>query len=168
MEKYETAGISEAKLEFRPYDIVSDYAFLYAAHRETSEITFGVPFDDDKIKAQLNRSYTLRRGAYLDGRLVGICDLDIRETPLSGAFCNFSFLYVAKDFRNKGLAGQIIGYASQWCADRGLTKLILKTGRNNFPAQRCYEKNGFVRYPQRDDEYETGYLLHTDNVEFSE
>lgn len=38
---------------FRPYDISRDRDFLYAAHRETSKITFGAPFDDEKICREL-------------------------------------------------------------------------------------------------------------------
>ena len=40
---------------FRPYDISRDRDFLYAAHRETSKITFGAPFDDEKICRELSK-----------------------------------------------------------------------------------------------------------------
>lgn len=147
------------QLAFKPYNAAADRDFLYAAHRETSKITFGAPFDDAHVARELARPFDVRDGAYLDGVLVGVCDLCRRSAEPYGAYGNVSFLYIAPPYRNLGLGGQLIQHAADWCRSQGLPYLMLRTGRSNLAAQCCYEKNGFVRLPARDSADEYGYVL---------
>ena len=144
---------------FRPYDISRDRDFLYAAHRETSEITVGAPFDDEKICRELSKDYAVRDGLFLDGKMVGICDLSRRNSPELGTYGYVNFFYVAPAYRGAGFGGHLACHAADWCRGNGLCRLLLHTGRGNTAAQCCYVKNGFVRFPAFDKVPEWGYAL---------
>lgn len=53
------------------------------------------------------------------------------------------FLYLAPDWRGKGLGAQLIGHAVSFYRPRGRKKLQLSVSRANAPALRFYEKHGF-------------------------
>ncbi len=154
-----------AHLVFRPYDILADRDFLHAAHRETSAITFGAPFDDAKIDSELARAFEVREGLFLDGALVGLCDLDRRSTENLGDCGYVQFFYIAPAYRKAGLGGRLILHAADWCRRKGLCRLLLCTGKTNVAAQRCYEKYGFIRLPALDRGGEWAYVREVDGAE---
>lgn len=144
---------------FRPYDCLRNRGFLYAAHRETSALIFGAPFDDEKICRELARAFDVRDGLFLEGEMVGICDLSRRSTPEMGEYGYVDFFYIAPAYRGAGLGGRLVCHAADWCRKNGLRRLLLRTGKSNTAAQRCYERSGFVRLPVFDKGSEWGYAL---------
>lgn len=149
---------------FQPYDIQVDHDFLYAAHRETSAITFGVPFDDAKIDSELDRKFEVRDGLFLNGEMVGICDLSRRDCLDLGECGYVHFFYISPEHRSAGLGGLLIRHALCWCQENGLGGLMLRTGQFNTAAQRCYEKNGFIRVPALDRGSEWAYIQKVKNT----
>lgn len=146
-------------LTFKAYRIEEDRAFLFQAHRETSTITFGQPFSDDRTEAELNRDYSLRHGLYYQGKIIGICDLDLRSDKLGEIFCNVSFLYLAVEYRGLGVAGKLLQHAVKWAKDQNCKRLLLRTGESNLSARKAYERNGFVRDASRDGKGQLGYEM---------
>ncbi|MDR0819699.1 MAG: GNAT family N-acetyltransferase [Oscillospiraceae bacterium] len=145
-------------LTFSPYDLALDREFLTAAHCETFKLTFKQELKPEWLEAELAKSRDVRDGAYFDGKLVGICDLQRRSLDGFGDYGRVNFFYIAPEYRNRGFGGQLIAHSVDWCNSQGLDKLTLNTGKDNFKAQKCYERNGFVRFPQIDTENEFGFL----------
>ena len=54
-------------------------------------------------------------------------------------------LFVAPDARGKGIADALLQAAQQWGAETNSRWLMLQTARDNFPAQKVYERNGWKR-----------------------
>ena len=54
-------------------------------------------------------------------------------------------LYVAKDFRGKGVASLIFKIIRGFAKEQNYKVIFLDTFQNNFRAKRFYEKNGFNR-----------------------
>ena len=69
-------------LTFLPLDVDKNREFLLAAHRETSRLTFGTAFDDGQIEREIEKERGKSTGVFLDGKIVGICDVEQRD--LSG------------------------------------------------------------------------------------
>ena len=70
-------------------------------------------------------------------------------------------LYVKKDYRNKGLGGQILEKAiAQVYEDFGKRSIALGCHKENVRAAQFYERHGFVRTGvfERDDEYFLRFL----------
>jgi ribosomal-protein-alanine N-acetyltransferase len=147
-----------ASLTFAPYDLARDREFLAAAHAETFALTFHIEIQPDWLNAELAKERDVRDGAYLGGKLVGICDLQRRSIDGFGDCGSVNFFFIAPQYRNRGLGGQLIAHAENWCRVQGLKALFLKTGRTNAPAHKCYENNGFARCPQIDSKDEIGYM----------
>jgi ribosomal-protein-alanine N-acetyltransferase len=147
-----------AQLTFAPYDLVRDREFLTAAHGETFKLTFKLEQKPEWLAAELAKPRDVRDGAYIGGRLVGICDLQRRSLEGFGDYGRVSFFFIAPEYRNRGFGGQLIVRTAEWCRSQGLDRLTLNTGKDNYQAQKCYEKNGFVRFPQIDTEKEFGFV----------
>lgn len=61
---------------------------------------------------------------------------------------------VHPDFRRNGIGEGILGELISYCKDNDCTKLNLEVRESNFPAQRLYEKCGFIRDGERKNYYE--------------
>jgi GNAT superfamily N-acetyltransferase len=145
-------------IKFAPYDIIKDRAFLVAAHSETFAITFKQEIKREWLEAELAKPREVRDGVYYKGELIGICDVSRRKDVLYGDYGRLNFIFVAPNYRDGGIGGQIIRHAASWCFGEGLETLALRTGKDNFRAQKCYDNNGFVRFTQIDTECEFGYV----------
>ena len=73
------------------------------------------------------------------GRLVGGCVLFYIIDE--GDIFNVA---VTEDYRGRGIATQIIGYALEQGEKAGISDFTLEVRASNTPAIRVYEKNGFV------------------------
>lgn len=54
-------------------------------------------------------------------------------------------LYVIPSGRGQGIAGNLINHVTEFCKKTNRKKVILLTGVSNYPAQKLYEKTGFVK-----------------------
>ena len=143
-------------LTFEHVDVDLHRDFLIQAHRETSKITFGNPFDDEVIAREIERNANCT-GVFLDGVLVGISDIEVRESD-GYSYGWVHFFYLAPHLRGIGLSGQLVAHAEDFCREHGLKNLGLRTGKSNLAARKLYEKCGFSRNPEYDREPEIGYV----------
>ncbi len=100
----------------------------------------------ENIKASLeNNAQELVIVSEEDDVLVGFACLQIKKS-----FCyddcmpEITELYVKADYRKRGIAGSLIGFAEDYCR-RNLNahKIELLTGENNTAAQTAYERMGY-------------------------
>lgn len=80
--------------------------------------------------------------AYLKGRASGIIEL-APETISRDSSGHIAFLYLSPEYRGRGLAVQLIGYAVWYYRKLGRTKLRLKVASENTRARAFYKKYGF-------------------------
>ena len=148
----------ELTLTFAPLDVDAHRSFLLGAHRERSKLTFGAAFDDEKIEREIGRERGRSTGVFLDGNLIGICDVEQRSRD-DRTFGWVHFFYLAPSFRGQALGRQLIEYAANFCRERGLTTLYLRVGATNESAYRFYSRNGFVRAEHFDKPGEYGFKM---------
>lgn len=80
--------------------------------------------------------------AYLKGQACGIIEL-APETVSSDNAGHIAFLYLSDEYRGRGLAVQLIGYAVWYFRKLGRTKLRLKVASENIRAKAFYKRYGF-------------------------
>jgi ribosomal-protein-alanine N-acetyltransferase len=148
------------RLIFAPLDVYKNHDFLVRAHKETSRLTYGAPLDDKQIEYEIKREKDKSVGAYLDGKLVGICDVETRINS-SEAYGWVHFFYLVPQLRNRRLGQQLVECALTYCHERNLPCLRLRVGKPNDSAYRFYERNGFIRDPEFDQPGTFGFLRLT-------
>jgi ribosomal protein S18 acetylase RimI-like enzyme len=55
-------------------------------------------------------------------------------------------LYVMEEFRQRGIASDLIAFAEQVAAQKGARSILVQTGGDNEPALSLYRKNGYEKY----------------------
>ena len=168
-------------LTFLPLDVDEHREFLFAAHRETSRLTFGTTFTDEQIAREIEKERGRSTGVYLGDTIVGICDVETRAIPLHvGSFSEKSsgggtetlpygknnepplgwvhFFYLTPEYRGLGFGAQLVEHAEKFCREQGLDKLCLRVGEPNTNARRFYERCGFVHAPELDKPGEHGFV----------
>ncbi|PJB12814.1 MAG: GNAT family N-acetyltransferase [Flavobacteriales bacterium CG_4_9_14_3_um_filter_40_17] len=56
-------------------------------------------------------------------------------------------MYVAPDYRGKGIASEVLTALEKWAAELGYATCILETGTRQSSAIRLYQKNGYQQTP---------------------
>lgn len=77
--------------------------------------------------------------AIMGDRVVGIAALH-RNTESEGDGRLFA---VHPDFSGRGVHGALIDRAKQWCAENGMSRMVISTQLANLRAQRSYSNRGF-------------------------
>jgi ribosomal protein S18 acetylase RimI-like enzyme len=55
-------------------------------------------------------------------------------------------LYVMEEFRQRGIASDLIAFAEQVAAQKGARSILVQTGDDNLPALALYKKLGYEEY----------------------
>ena len=55
-------------------------------------------------------------------------------------------LYVMDDYRQRGIASELIAFAEQVAAQKGARSILVQTGDDNLPALSLYKKRGYEEY----------------------
>jgi GNAT superfamily N-acetyltransferase len=87
--------------------------------------------------------------AEVDGRLVGSGYARIEDSKpylQHGQHAYLGFMYVAPDFRGKGINQAIINALEKWVVKQGIKELQLEVYHENAIAIKAYEKVGFPRH----------------------
>jgi predicted GNAT family acetyltransferase len=83
-------------------------------------------------------------GVYEGGSLIAAAGTHLISTELSvGAVGN---VYTRRDRRGRGLAAQATSAVTAELVRSGLATIALNVNQHNAPAQRVYERLGYVRY----------------------
>lgn len=75
------------------------------------------------------------------GSAVGFVVCHLHKPPGEG---NIGLVGVAESARGMGCAAGMIEFAARWFAGQGVTRLNVVTQGRNIPAQRLYQRSGFV------------------------
>ena len=92
---------------------------------------------------------------YLEGRPVGMIQMSPERDAKKGVGY-IPFLYLREEFRNRGLAVQLVGHAASFYRKLGRTKLQLSVAPENAHGMAFYEKYGFRRVKKHPGKF--GYL----------
>jgi ribosomal protein S18 acetylase RimI-like enzyme len=89
--------------------------------------------------------------AEFDGAAIGfICGQVYKSICYAdGCQCEVTELYVREGYRRIGAADRLIGMLEDEFRLRNGKEIILKTGADNYSAQRLYEKNGYEDYEEK-------------------
>lgn len=55
-------------------------------------------------------------------------------------------LYVLEEYRQRGIASDLIAFAEQVAAQKGARSILVQTGDDNIPALSLYRKHGYEEY----------------------
>ena len=101
--------------------------------------------DEHAFYAQFNTIQTLQHVVvlYQDNAAVACGAFKMYESDT----VEIKRMYVRPEYRNKGLALQVLTALEMWAQAEGYTKCILETGLKQPEAIRLYEKAGYVPIP---------------------
>ncbi len=91
---------------------------------------------------QLAATDCIMIGAFIEGSLSGMGAIKF----MSG-YGEITRMFVADEFRGKGVAKEILGTLIQCAVERGLVSVKLETSRKFISAVRLYETSGFTLCP---------------------
>ena len=137
---------------------VAEIAPLFDAYRRF----YGQP-DDSRARSFLEERVAHEESVVLIARLqdaaIGFCQLYpcFASVSLTRMFVLYD-LFVAPEARRHGAAAALLRAAVDYAAEEGAGQLMLQTGVANLPAQRLYEREGWVR---DNDFYVYEYHLRT-------
>ena len=123
LEKKELEGALPLLLQLRPHLTPELFQDLYAA--------------------QSKLGYELH-GAFFADKLVGLAGMRTVATLARGPHLHLDDLVIASGLRSKGLGGQLLAYAENEAASRGLGKLFLDARKDAIP---FYEHEGYSFHP---------------------
>lgn len=109
-----------------------------------SELTPDIPAH--VLKARLEEMFKLSYkclGAYLDGRLVGICGAWITTKLYSGRQIELDNLVIAREYRSKGLGSRFLDAIDQWAKEQGCVSCELNSYIANVRSHKFYLNKGF-------------------------
>ncbi len=137
----------ERCMRIEPFNVAANRELYLARYREAWEISYGsaTGFSSVYYDWAVMRSLAEERSvaqAYVRGRPAGMIEL----APDSGADegCgHIAFLCMDREFRRKGLAVQLIGYAVSFYRPRGRDRLRLRVAQANKQAMEFYRRYGF-------------------------
>lgn len=129
---------------------VPDLRQLFDEYRQFYQQPPNVEAAGHFLTERLDRGDSIIFVAELDGQAVGFTQLYPSFSSVSlGRILILNDLYVRPEHRGHGAATQLLRAAVQYGELVGALLLMLSTAHTNYPAQRLYEKEGWVR----DDEY---------------
>jgi len=149
--KSRESSLADANLWFRPLDMETEGAYYQAARADAWRDIHGdeVPCDSEGFQQDALRCWAQDPqkavvAVMLGDEAAGVLQLDLERWADEG-IGYILFVYMAPDFRKKGLGVQLIGQAVATYRPLGRDRLRLRCAPDNGVAQRFYKKYGFVK-----------------------
>lgn len=145
------SSLTDANLWFRPLDMEAEGETYRAARLDAWQDIHGAElpcdseaFQQDALRCWKQAPEKAVMAAMLGDEFSGILQLDLERWAEDGVGY-VPFVYMAPDYRKKGLGVQLIGQAVSTYRAMGRTKLRLRCAPDNGVAQRFYKKYGFAK-----------------------
>jgi len=84
--------------------------------------------------------------ACVDGAVVGWLDVGVIRHLDGAPYCEICGLVVAASHRGAGIGRELVAYAEQWAAARGLSRILVRSQLKREDAHRFYRREGFVEW----------------------
>ncbi|MBN8579726.1 MAG: GNAT family N-acetyltransferase [Anaerolineae bacterium] len=82
-----------------------------------------------------------------DGKTIGFALVRVVPTVLyADLHAELTELYVMDEYRQRGIASELIAFAEQVASQKGARSILVQTGDDNLPALALYKKIGFEEY----------------------
>ena len=108
---------------------------------------FSDPWSISDFEYQIKNPYSKLIGAFANGRAVGfvntVCIVDEIE---------INNIAVLEEYRGKHIADRLLEFA--FSLQPKAVKAYLEVRESNLPAQKLYQKHGFVKYSERKNYYQ--------------
>lgn len=116
---------------------------------QISEASFSVSWSLAAITEDLAHKDALYFVAEEQGEVVGF--VGMRKVLDEGEITNVA---VSTQKRDKGIGGKLVAALLEACIAEGVVNVLLEVRQSNAPAQKAYEKNGFVVISKRKGYYQ--------------
>lgn len=93
---------------------------------------------------KINQSDSILLGYYIENEIVGY--IYIRETDTENKICLLDGMYVLENYRNKGIASELIKEALKLCQEKGYRYVDINVMYKNELAKKIYKKIGFKEF----------------------
>lgn len=85
--------------------------------------------------------------AKVDDETIGFALVRVVPSVLYAApHAELTELYVMDEYRQRGIASELIAFAEQVAAQKGARSILVQTGDDNVPALTLYKKHGYEEY----------------------
>lgn len=82
-----------------------------------------------------------------DGKTIGFALVRVVPTVLyADIHAELTELYVMEEYRQRGIASDLIAFAEQVAVQKGAQSILVQTGDDNVPALALYKKIGYEEY----------------------
>ena len=109
----------------------------------------GYPLSADTIASRIDELTLVETHilyvACISESVVGWIDVGIVQHLLSGPYCEIGGLVVTSGARNSGVGGKLVAQAELWAAQRGLTKMLVRSRESREDAHRFYLRLQYAR-----------------------
>lgn len=92
-------------------------------------------------EAYIYRDVATAYAIYLDDNIIGMVLMD---TYVSDGVCEFTDLFIADDYRNKGLGESVVRHIIDYLLKKGAKHIRITVNKTNGKALHIYQKIGFV------------------------
>ena len=120
-------------------------AYIRFYQRDPDQVAYDRAWREISTDARLHG-----RGAWLDGRLVGITHFLVHPSSSEPDLCYLEDLFTDRAARGRGVASALIGAVRQWARERGCGSVYWQTHESNAAARRLYDEvatfEGYVVY----------------------
>ena len=113
--------------------------------RYPDEFTFTPEEESAFIRRRLEDASSLFIGAFVDGMIVGLCDLSAAGSGCKTGHRASLSISIARQWQSKGIGSALLDTAIAQAMDMGYAQIELEVVSGNTKAEGLYRKNGFRR-----------------------
>lgn len=107
-------------------------------------------------EAYIYRDVATPYAIYLDDSIIGMVLMD---TYVSDGVCEFTDLFIADDYRNKGLGESVVRNVIDYLLKKGAERIKITVNKANDKALHIYQKTGFVI--EKTSEWDEDFVIMT-------